>query len=336
MNLGFQIRGKNSQVFENLTKFIQKNMLQSTKSIVYKLPELFLLLVFLTLFSFVGFSQKFEIENKFHIKQNDRSIVFRVLDVDDSQLKKYNSEKYYYWFKSQKVLNTQGGSSGSLLHGDYESFYKNNQLAEKGLFKKGLKDGTWKSWNQNGILIHQENWSKGTQIGKQLYYNQDGLIQKTIIYKSNQTQIIARDTTILKTKKTVLTTVTDSTGKLISQSRYSNYKLDGTQLSRDQNDSLIKMVYKKGILISENTKAQKSKPENTNSEKLTFKQKMGNFWEKLKFWKKFKKGEKAKLSNTEDSSDKGENPKKKSEKQPKKEKAPKEVSQPKEKKKRTE
>ena len=292
-------------------------MLRSTKSIVYKLPEPFLLLVFSTLFSFVGFSQKFEIENKFHIKQNDQSIVFRVLDVEDSQLKKYNSKKQYYWFKSQKVLVTQGGSSGSLLHGDYESFYKNNQLAEKGIFTKGLKNGVWKSWNQNGILIHQENWSKGTQIGKQLYYNQDGLIQKTIIYKSNQTQIIAHDTTILKTKKTVLTTVADSTGKLISQSRYSNHKLDGPQLARDQNDSLIRTVYKKGILVTEKAKKENSKTDKSSSEKGTFKQKMSNFWEKLKFWKKVKKkdrGEKETKSGNTEATQKeektGKNPKK--------------------------
>lgn len=305
-------------------------MLRSTKSIVYKLPEPFLLLVFSPLFSFVGYSQKFEIENKFHIKQGDKSIVFRVLDVEDSQLKKYNSEKYYYWFKSQKVLNTQGGSSGSLLHGDYESFYKNNQLAEKGAFTKGLKNGIWKSWNQNGVLIHQENWSKGTQIGKQFYYSEEGLIQKTVIYKSNQTQIIARDTTVIKKKKTVLTTVSDSTGKLISQSRYSNYKLDGPQLARDQNDSLIRTVYKKGILVPEKVK-ERTKTENSGSEKATFKHKMSNFWEKLKFWKKFKKKKEAEASSGKD-----EKPKKKTEKQPKKEKKAKEVSQPGEKKKRTE
>lgn len=304
-------------------------MIQTTK-----FKEHFLL-GFILILSFTGLAQRFEIENKFHIKQDDKSIVFRVLDVDDSQLKKYNSKKQYYWFKSQKILITQGGSSGSLLHGDYESFYKNNQLAEKGLFKKGLKDGAWKSWNQNGILIHQENWSKGTQIGKQLYYNQDGLIQKTIIYKSNQTQIIARDTTIVKKKKTVLTTVADSTGKLRSQSRYSNYKLDGTQLARDQNDSLIRTVYKKGVLVPEKAKKGNSKTEKSSSKRLTFKQKMSNFWEKLKFWKKFKKDKKAKLSNTETSSDKDGKPKKKTKKQPKKEKT-KEVSQPKEKKKRTE
>lgn len=306
-------------------------MNQSTKLTVYKSSEGLVFLAFALLYSFVGFSQKFEIENKFHIKQDDKSIVFHVLDVDDSQLKKYHSEKYYYWFKSQKVLVTQGGSSGSLLNGDYESFYKNNQLAEKGLFKKGLKDGTWKFWNQKGILIHQETWSKGSQTGKQLYYNEDGLIQKTIIYKSNQTEIIARDTTILKKKKTVLTTVADSTGKLISQSRYSNYKLDGTQIARDQNDSLIKTVYKKGVLVPEKTKKESAKTEKGSSEKLTFKQKMGNFWEKLKFWKKFKKKDKSGEQKPPKTEGQAKDSPKKS-----KEKPQKETAQPKEKKKRTE
>ncbi|MDF3026946.1 MAG: hypothetical protein K0S23_1253 [Fluviicola sp.] len=244
--------------------------------------------------SFTGFSQKIEIENKFHIKQDDKSIIFHVLDTDESRLKKYNPNKSYYWFKSQKVLITQGGSSGSLLNGDYESFYKNNQLAEKGLFKKGLKHGVWKHWAPNGILIHQENWSKGIQIGKQLYYNREGIIQKTIVYKSSEVQIISRDTTILKNKKMVLTTVNDSTGKLISQSRYSNFKLDGTQISRDQNDSLIKTNYKKGVLVTEKVKAGKQKNEHSGSEKKSFKEKMSNFWGKLKFWKKKEKSKEPK------------------------------------------
>jgi antitoxin component YwqK of YwqJK toxin-antitoxin module len=272
------------------------------------------LLGFLSSHSFTGFSQKIEIENKFHIKQDDKSIVFRVLDADESQLKKYNPDKNYYWLKSQKILITQGGSSGSLLNGDYESFYKNNQLAEKGLFKKGLKHGVWKHWAPNGILIHRENWSKGIQSGKQFYYSQEGIIQKTIVYKSNQVQIVSKDTTIVKSKKMVLTTITDSTGKLISQSRYSNFELDGTQIARDQNDSLIKTNYKKGVLVPEKVKAGKQKNEHSGSEKKSFKEKMSNFWRKLKFWKK-------KEQSTE--------PKPKKSK-----KADQEVTQPKEKKKR--
>lgn len=306
-------------------------MLKSTKSVYINLTKSFILSGFTLLFSLFGFSQKFEIENKFHIKQDDKSIVFRVLDSDESQLKKYNPNKNYFWFKSQKVLSTQGGSSGSLLDGVYESFYKNNQLAEKGLFKKGLKHGIWKFWSPNGVLIHQENWSKGIQTGKQLYYNPEGIIQKTIIYKSNQVRLISRDTTILKNKKTVITTVNDSTGKLISHSRYSKFKLDGTQISRDQNDSLIKTVYKKGVLVPEKVKTKQLKNEQTTSEKRSFKEKMSNFWEKIQFWKKFnKKEEKVSLSKTETSSGKDEKRKEKKEKKVKEESA-----QPKEKKKRT-
>lgn len=294
-------------------------MTRPTKFLIHKSVKRAILLLFAILNIFVGFSQKFEIENKFHIKQDDKSITFRVLDTDESQLKKYNSKKNYYWFKSQKILITQGGSSGSLLNGDYESFYKNNQLAEKGLFKKGLKHGAWKFWGTNGILIHQENWSNGIQIGKQLYYSDQGILEKTILYKSNQVQIIARDTTIVKTKKTVLTTVKDSVGNLIMQSRFKSGQLDGTQINRDKNDSLIKTSYQNGELITKKVKAEKG-----SSEKKSFKEKMSNFWEKLKFWKKFKK----KKENP--SSDKKKKPKEK------KEKTPKEASQPKEKKKRNE
>lgn len=251
--------------------------------------KLLILSGILSVFSFPVFSQKFEIENKFHIKQDEKSIVFHVLDDDDSQLKKYRQNKDYYWFKSQKILITQGGSSGSLLNGAYESFYRNNQLAEKGVFKMGLKHGVWQSWNPNGVLVHRENWSKGTRTGKQYYYNSQGIIQKTVICKSNQTQVISRDTTILKTKKMILTTVNDSMGRLVSQSRYSNFVLDGTQVKRDANDSLVKTVYKKGVLVPGKVKKTKEQKENQEVEKLTFKQKMENFWNKLKFWKKFKK-----------------------------------------------
>lgn len=303
-------------------------MTRPTKCFIQKSVKRAILLLFVILNIFVGFSQKFEIENKFHIKQDNKSITFRVLDTDESQLKKYNSKKNYYWFKSQRILITQGGSSGSLLNGEYESFYKNNQLAEKGLFKKGLKHGAWRFWGTNGILIHQENWSNGIQIGKQLYYSDLGILEKTILYKSNQVQIIARDTTIVKTKKTVLTTVKDSVGKLIMQSRFKSGQLDGTQINRDKNDSLIKTTYKNGELITKKVKA-----ENESSEKKSFKEKMSNFWEKLKFWKKFKKKKEnpsADSSKTKSSSGREKAPKEK------KEKAPKEVSQPKEKKKRNE
>ncbi|MNJ84252.1 hypothetical protein D3C87_17010 [compost metagenome] len=297
-------------------------MFQSTSSTILKSLKQCLIISLLSIYPVIGKAQKFEIENKFHIKQDNKSIVFHVLDTDDSQLKKHNPEKIYFWFKSQKILTTQGGSSGSLLNGQYESFYKNNQLAERGVFKKGLKDGIWKFWSEKGILIHQEKWSRGTRTGKQLYYSPEGIIQKTVINKSNRTQIISQDTTIVKTKKTVTTTINDSLGRLISQQRLENGQLDGTQIVAGADGKLVKSTYKKGELVPEKEKKQKdskTSTENTTTEKKSFKEKMGAFWEKLKFWKKFKKKEKS----TEPQADK-------------KSKKAKESGQPKEKQKRKE
>ncbi len=299
-------------------------MFQSTNSIILKSIKLFLIISLLSVYPLIGKAQKFEIENKFHIKQDNKSIVFHVLDTDDSQLKKHNPDKIYFWFKSQKILTTQGGSSGSLLDGQYESFYKNNQLAERGIFKKGLKDGVWKCWSENGVLIHQENWSHGVQTGKQLYYSPEGIIQKTVINKSNRTQIISRDTTIVKTKKTITTTIKDSLGRLISQQRMENGQLDGTQITAGPDGKAVKSTYKKGELVPEKEKKQKdseTKTENAVKEKKSFKEKMNTFWEKLKFWKKFKK--KDKTTSAEPKANKKE----------KKVKEAKEPKQPKEKKK---
>ena len=300
-------------------------MFQSTNFTVLKSAKLCLIISLLSLYPFIGKAQKFEIDNKFHIKQDNKSIVFHVLDTDESQLKKHNPDKIYFWFKSQKILTTQGGSSGSLLNGQYESFYKNNQLAERGVFKKGLKHGTWKFWGENGILIHQENWSRGIQTGKQLYYSPEGIIQKTVINKSNRTQIISRDTTIVKTKKTVTTTIKDSLGRLISQQRMKNGQLDGTQITAGPDGKGVKSTYKKGELVPEKEKKQKdseTKTENTVKEKKTFKEKMSTFWEKLKFWKKFKKKDQSAEPKTDKKSKKGTETKE-----------PKQAKQPKEKKK---
>ncbi|NQY07265.1 MAG: hypothetical protein HRT68_14005 [Flavobacteriaceae bacterium] len=82
--------------------------------------------------------------------------------------------KTYYWYKSQRISNSVGGYSGSLLTGDYTKYYITNNLAEKGEFKRGLKHGVWKSWFENGKLKSITSWKKGTKDGIMITYNEDG------------------------------------------------------------------------------------------------------------------------------------------------------------------
>ena len=80
----------------------------------------------------------------------------------------------YFWYKSNKIISTEGGIDGKPLHGNYTSFYLSNNLMEKGRFKYGLKNGEWRSWNENGKLKETINWNKGIKHGKHILYNSLG------------------------------------------------------------------------------------------------------------------------------------------------------------------
>ncbi len=82
--------------------------------------------------------------------------------------------RFYYWFKSGEIHSSQGGSSGDLLHGDFTKSYKNNNLAEQGRFKNGLKDKLWKRWHSNGQLYEITRWNNGIRTGKYVQFSEGG------------------------------------------------------------------------------------------------------------------------------------------------------------------
>jgi hypothetical protein len=90
----------------------------------------------------------------------------------------------YHWIKNQKVLITQGGYSGKLLHGNYEAFYSNKNLMEKGSFKLGLKDGHWIYWRIDGSIEKSEYWKNGKQIKYSVLYSTEGKDSLRTPYKN--------------------------------------------------------------------------------------------------------------------------------------------------------
>lgn len=99
---------------------------------------------------------------------------------------KAEQTKFYYWFKSQKIHITQGGFSGSLLDGAYESFYSNHQLESAGHFSDGLKEGDWKYWYSNGHLKRIEPHKKGLLHGSVAYFDSSGQFLCDTLFKKGQ------------------------------------------------------------------------------------------------------------------------------------------------------
>lgn len=199
---------------------------------------------------------------KHSIKQDGMSVSFTVLDPDKKGISRYRDDKTYYWYKSQKVMGTQGGSSGQLLHGKYESFYANKQLNAKGLYEKGLKNGEWQYWRADGTLIKAENWKCGAKCGEQLDYAADGsLIRRTVI-RGKSERIEAGDTLTEISGTSRKITLKDSIGEVRSIARYRNNRLHGRQETVGADGSRTVTEYKNGTLVEE--KAKEPKPDKTD------------------------------------------------------------------------
>lgn len=153
--------GKNLCLFEKLKKAI-------------KLKSKILITFFLTAVLFGTFSF-----NSYDLKKRITDKSFRYEFYTTHENVKVKTNRFYYWFKGGAIHSSEFDYSGELLEGGYEKFYLNNQLAEKGSFKKGLKVGLWKTWHTNGAIETKQNWKNGQKSGVFLHYNDQGeLIEK--------------------------------------------------------------------------------------------------------------------------------------------------------------
>lgn len=240
-------------------------------------------------------SQKIEDYSLKHsMKQDGLSMQFTVLDPDKKGISHYDIHKTYYWFKAQKVMGTQGGSAGQLLHGAFESFYANKQLCAKGNYLRGLKNGMWFYWREDGTLIKTENWKNGTQSGEQIDYNSNGVVTKRTVIRGKRSVTECGDTLIEIHKTFRKITLMDSNGRVLSVDRYKKNLLHGKQEIYSDSSKTV-TTYKNGQLI-----VPKAKKEKTRKAEKPSGEKKENVFSRLRSKLFPKKDEKASSDNQEE------------------------------------
>lgn len=248
---------------------------------------------------------------KRNLKQNDQQYQFSVLDEDKHGVWFYDKHKFYFWYRAQHVISTQGESSGVLLHGAFEAFYENKQLSEKGYFKKGLKNGEWLYWRNDGTLITTEKWSNGDlKVLKR--YTTDGQLSTTTKFKFGKVYSEFGDSVsvISRNGKREKRTIYED-GRVVKSETLSCGRLHGTVKEYEDGKLLTKTRYKKGEPVTKRAKEpSESNAPTEEKEKKTLK-------ERLKRKEKSEKEPKEKKSKEE---------------RPEKIKTPKEPKTPKEKK----
>jgi antitoxin component YwqK of YwqJK toxin-antitoxin module len=220
------------------------------------------LLLLITALSFSTIAQKplKDFYLKRTLNQDGLQYEFSVIDADKHGILHYNKDKFYFWCKAQGVKSTQGESSGSLLHGEFESFYENDQLHQKGNFKRGLKSGEWLHWREDGSLIFAGNWSKGKVKAKK-WYNETGKIYKSERAWGRDWEKDKADTVIVKRKlfKMEKRIYRNADGKLVKEEYWKKGALHGKSIFYNDGKSERTEKYKKGELVSSSDDVKETK-----------------------------------------------------------------------------
>jgi len=210
------------------------------------------------------------------LKQDGLHLHFKVLDADKKGVRHHKSSKTYYWTKAQHVRATQGASSGQLLHGQFEAFYRDKQLAQKGNYRKGLKHGTWSFWNPNGTFQRIENWHNGILAGKQQFFDDNGNQIRSEFIHGKRKKVVQSDSIIhwkSFDRKTI--TLFDSVGQRTEVQNFKNDELHGVQKLYVNGDLESKQRYKKGALIEGESEKESDETEEKEPGKIA------QLWRKL-------------------------------------------------------
>lgn len=197
-----------------------------------------------------GFAQKIpDISNFRSIRNNGEFFQFHVLDRDKKEPKKFDKEKRYFWYKSQEVMSTQGGAGGQLLHGAYEQFYSNKQLAARGSFSRGLKHGKWTYWYENGALRKIEEFSKGESKGCLEVFDTLGKLEKQIEFKGNKKiiQDSVSEQVLDRNGAVIYSQVKAEDGSIVTE-RFKEGELHGKRIIVHKDETKVVQHYKQGKL----------------------------------------------------------------------------------------
>lgn len=212
-----------------------------------------LTICFLFLFSLISSYAQEEVNysNLRSLRDGESFIRFQVMELGDSKKVNLKEDVVYSWFKSQKVMSTEGGASGVLLDGIYEEFYPNSQLKVKGVYKKGVKHGRWMYWKEDGQLLKKVYWRNGDQIKDAVTYSDEGKVLTQEDFSANKKTYYYGDKIIHAWKDSTEVEVIHKyeNGQTKRVERYENDSLDGRQLKYSPNGELIYLKsYKNGQL----------------------------------------------------------------------------------------
>ena len=123
----------------------------------------------------------------FNIVVNYDSYTVKTQMLKENKKVKASEDRTYLWCSGNRIIQTQAGYDGKLIHGYYRSFYyDDNQLRELGTVHYGLKDKEWRFWYADGQLKEVITYKRGKKNGAYRLYNDYGRLMAKGRFKNDQ------------------------------------------------------------------------------------------------------------------------------------------------------
>ncbi len=146
----------------------------------------FLFILLSLFFSQNNYAQLSRTKNTYVVNINADGQTIRAEVFEEKVKIKPNEKRSYFWFASNKIVETKGGYDGKLLHGQYSAFYLASNLKEKGEFKYGLKNNRWTLWYENGNIKEITTWKNGQKSGVSKTFKESGEQTYEAIFKNGR------------------------------------------------------------------------------------------------------------------------------------------------------
>ena len=242
-----------------------------------KLP--FLFFAVLLALSLQSFGDPF-----FRKRITDKQFKYEFFTTDKKVRPKSNV--IYYWFKGGAIHSSEEGIAGELLNDEFDKFYLNNQLAERGKFNNGKKVGLWRTWHPNGMVATEQEWAGGQKNGNFKGYNDRGELITKGLFRADKRQgrwynLVAKDTLNYRNDAVVL--------KKIKKPK----ELKESKKAKDSKETENKKADKKD---SKSKETKSKKDTTTKVKKSTDTEKKDGFFKRL-----FSKKDKTKKANAKGS-----------------------------------
>ena len=168
---------------------------------------------------------------------------------DEPEIKIWTKNNPNGTIKEQYQYYNHPENNKRIKHGWYNSYQKNGEYSEIGIYDHDKRHGEWTSYHKNGRVLSKTTIDRGKIEGKYVWYGEDGSVSRSSEYQNGELHgssisyysrgKVRTETTYKDGKRDGQDVMYYRNGQVTWSTSYKNDKLHGKSFFYNQNGQLV-------------------------------------------------------------------------------------------------